>query len=633
MQELPNIDAVLIDALEHASEAFVIYDKDLNVVHCNGNFRTMYGYSEEQSKPGTPMRQLIDLDVANGNFPIGLSEYNITDYLLKRRSVENTPDNSFEYQLNDGRWISISERSTSSGGLVSIQRDITHRKKTDEELLKRNRLFQTAFNADQSACSISVLETGEFLDVNDTWLRARNLKRDEAIGRTALELNVWGSPQKREEVVRQVRLNKHKGRYETSVTRPDGTVRYVVLTWDVITVNHQECLFLSTTDVTAGKEVEMALQLSLDRFSDFSRASSDWYWESDSDNRYTYLSPIAEKSTGRSEAEFLGKTHVDLREEDGEDWQETDKLIWQKFQKREAFRDIVVRRWHKETGQKIWLRISGKPYFDRDGSFEGFRGSSTDITSQVDLEERLQQSHKMEMIGQLTGGIAHDFNNLLAVIQGNAELIQEAAEAGKDILPAQLDSILHASKRGAELTQSMLAFSRKQTLNPIAIRLDHHVGQMTEMLRRTLGETIQIETEAEEKLWYCEADEGKVETALLNLGINARDAMPNGGKLSIRLNNCLLKASDLTDHPDVEPGRYVALSVEDTGSGIAKEHLDHVFEPFFTTKETGRGTGLGLSMVYGFAQQSRGHLTICSVLEKGTKVTLYLPYADPSKTE
>ncbi len=633
MQELPEIDAVLIDALEHASEAFVIYDKDLNVVHCNGNFRAMYGYSEEQSRPGTHMRELIDIDVESGNFPMGHSEYNIDEYLALRRSKENEPGSSFEYQLNDGRWISINERPTSSGGIVSIQRDITHRKKTEEELLKRNELFQTAFNADQSACSISVLETGEFLNVNDAWLLARNLQRKDAIGRTALELNIWGSPEKREEVIRQVRQNKHRGRYETSVTRADGTKRYIVLTWNVIMVDGKECLFLSSTDVTARKEAEIALQLSLDRFSDFSRAGSDWYWETDLENRYTYLSPVAEQSTGHDETEYLGKTYFDLRKGDDDDWQETDKLIWKKLQNREAFRDITVRRRHKETGQSVWTRISGQPYFGRDGSFQGFRGSSTDVTSQVDLEERLQQSQKMEMIGQLTGGVAHDFNNLLAVIQGNAELAREAADAGKVILPVQLDSILHAAKRGAELTQSMLAFSRKQTLNPIAIRLDSHVEQMVEMLRRTLGETISVETEVEPDLWYCEADEGKVETALLNLGINARDAMPKGGRLRIALCNAILEPGDLLEAPDVQPGRYVALTVEDTGSGIAKEHLDHVFEPFFTTKETGRGTGLGLSMVYGFAQQSRGYLTICSVLDKGTTVTLYLPYADPSKTE
>jgi signal transduction histidine kinase len=242
----------------------------------------------------------------------------------------------------------------------------------------------------------------------------------------------------------------------------------------------------------------------------------------------------------------------------------------------------------------------------------------------TDLEqtnEQLRQSQKMEAIGQLTGGVAHDFNNLLAVILGNAELLEHRSKDNRSLVRA----ILRAATRGAELTHRLTAFSRQQPLQPRPVDLAALVAGMSDILGRTLGETIEIETVAESGLWLARADSGQVENSLLNLAINARDAMAGGGKLTIECANAQLTEAHALHNSEALVGDYVTLAVSDTGAGMSDAVLERVFEPFFTTKDIGEGSGLGLSMVYGFARQSGGHVTINSAVGQGTTVKLYLP--------
>ena len=215
---------------------------------------------------------------------------------------------------------------------------------------------------------------------------------------------------------------------------------------------------------------------------------------------------------------------------------------------------------------------------------------------------------RMEAVGQLTGGVAHDFNNLLAVIMGNTELLQ--LRLGNEDKPLQ--KIICAIDRGAELTQRLLAFSRRQPLRPQAVDLSALDDEMGDLLRRTLGETIQVDIASEPELWHARADPGQLENAILNLALNARDAMPEGGRLRIENNNTTLDEAYAGSHREVNPGDYVQITVSDNGSGMSAEVQAHALEPFFTTKEVGEGSGLGLSMVYGFAKQSEGDLVIYS---------------------
>ncbi|MGE5145254.1 MAG: ATP-binding protein, partial [Candidatus Eiseniibacteriota bacterium] len=246
----------------------------------------------------------------------------------------------------------------------------------------------------------------------------------------------------------------------------------------------------------------------------------------------------------------------------------------------------------------------------------------TDITAEKLREAQLVQAQKMEVVGQLTGGVAHDFNNLLAVIQGNLELLAEYAHNDEKIARFVAPA-LRAAQRGGELTQRLLAFSRRQMLRPEIIDLNTLVMDITELLRRTLGATVEIETDLAEDSCLALVDANQLENALLNLAVNARDAMPEGGRLTMATRMVELGAGDFEAGDEVVPGAYAAVVVTDTGRGMTPEVQSRAYEPFFTTKNS--GSGLGLSMVYGFIKQTGGHITIDSEIDRGTTVTLYLP--------
>jgi signal transduction histidine kinase/CheY-like chemotaxis protein len=254
----------------------------------------------------------------------------------------------------------------------------------------------------------------------------------------------------------------------------------------------------------------------------------------------------------------------------------------------------------------------------------------TEAEERKRIEEDLRQSHKMEAVGQLTGGLAHDFNNLLAGISGSLEMIRMRTAQGRlTELGRYIEAALSSVGRAAGLTHRLLAFSRRQTLDPKAIRVNGLVGSMEDLFRRTVGPSIQIETKLAGELWPALCDPNQLENALLNLVINACDAMPDGGDLVIETANVALDEKRVTssDGPlrNVPAGEYVALSVTDTGTGMSPTTMTRVFEPFFTTKPLGQGTGLGLSMIYGFVQQSGGHIHLGSEVGHGTTVTIYLP--------
>jgi PAS domain S-box-containing protein len=249
-----------------------------------------------------------------------------------------------------------------------------------------------------------------------------------------------------------------------------------------------------------------------------------------------------------------------------------------------------------------------------------------DITERKAAQEQLRQSQKMDAIGHLTGGVAHDFNNILTVITGTVEILAEGV-ADRPALATIAKMIDEAATRGANLTQQLLAFSRKQPLQPRELDINLLINETAKLLRPTLGEHVEIESILEADAWHAMADPSQLSTALLNLSINARDAMPDGGKLTFESSNVVLDETYARTNPDVEPGSYVMLAVSDTGSGIPTAIRDRVFEPFFTTKQPGKGTGLGLSMVYGFVRQSLGHIKIYTEEGHGTTVRIYLPRA------
>ena len=287
----------------------------------------------------------------------------------------------------------------------------------------------------------------------------------------------------------------------------------------------------------------------------------------------------------------------------------------------------------RKDGTQFWASVVIDVIRNELGELVGFAKVTRDITERMEAQrllrethERLAASQKMDAVGQLSGGIAHDFNNLLMIVLGNLETVQRhAREAPHPNMQRAINNAMRGAQRAASLTQRLLAFSRRQALNPKPLDINRFLLGSAEFLNRSLGETIEIETVGAAGLWTVEVDSNQLDIALLNLAINARDAMPSGGKLTIEAANAILDREYCQSNPEVSPGQYVMLSVSDTGAGMTKDVLSRAFEPFFTTKELGHGTGLGLSQVYGFVKQSSGHIKIYSEVGQGTTVKIYLP--------
>ncbi|MES2294366.1 MAG: PAS domain S-box protein [Pseudomonadota bacterium] len=287
----------------------------------------------------------------------------------------------------------------------------------------------------------------------------------------------------------------------------------------------------------------------------------------------------------------------------------------------------------RKNGSRFHAHVVINAMKSAEGKLIGFAKVTRDVTERVEaqqslqrIQEQLAQSQKMEALGQLTGGMAHDFNNMLAVITGAFQLCQRALGRGEqDKAQEYIASGLDGAKRATDLIKRLLAFARQQPLAPTALDANVLLRNMSEILRRTLSGDIELETVLAGGLWPINADQSQVESALVNLAANARDAMPQGGKLTIETANAHLDDRYAAQHVDVPPGQYVLIAVTDTGTGMSPEQAAKAFEPFFTTKTDNRGTGLGLAQVYGFAKQSGGHARIYSELGHGTTVKLYLP--------
>ncbi|HNB28581.1 MAG TPA: ATP-binding protein, partial [Alphaproteobacteria bacterium] len=333
----------------------------------------------------------------------------------------------------------------------------------------------------------------------------------------------------------------------------------------------------------------------------------------------------AEKIFGKPAASIVGQPYASLMRDGTEQLND----IFQRLLAGQALRDVEASYPGVDGPQD--LRISGAPLHDPEGRVRGAVCIVEDTTEGKVIQRQLEHAQRMETVGQLTGGLAHDFNNLLAVVIGNLDLLQTHIR-GLPAAQEPLDLALKASLGGAALIRQLLAFSRRQALSPRPLDLGAVVTATRELLSRTIGEQVEVRCQIADDLWPALADPAQLESAIANLAINARDAMPDGGRLTLEVANVHLDDDYATSNVDVIPGDYIMVAVSDTGSGIPPELLSRVFEPFFSTKELGKGSGLGLSMVYGFAKQSRGHVKIYSETGHGTTVRLYLPRAHDTTT-
>jgi PAS domain S-box-containing protein len=371
-------------------------------------------------------------------------------------------------------------------------------------------------------------------------------------------------------------------------------------------------------DITTRKNDQMAFRRTMEMLQQIIESSPVAIVNLDADARIVTWNRRAEEIFGYSAREAIGRPYVDLvGKSDADSLGELREVLTGRM-----VRSVEIER-KRKNGSTVVLSVAAAALTDHGKSPVGIVALFEDITHAKETRAQLQHVQKMEAVGQLSGGIAHDFNNLLSVIIGNLDslLIRLTSEKEREIAKNALKGAL----RCAELTRQMLAFARRQELDPVQIDAGAMLRNLSVALERMLGEMVKVETNTPEDLWPCVADEDQVESALLNLAVNARDAMPEGGTLTIDASNARLDASYAARNSEVEAGDYVKFSVSDTGTGMSPELRARSMEPFFTTKDPGKGTGLGLSMVHGFAKQSGGHVKIYSEVGFGTTVNLFLP--------
>ena len=488
-----------------------------------------------------------------------------------------------------------------------------------EQVLAESEARQSAISKKNLDGIVTIDKAGRIIDINPAAENLFGHKAQDAIGQ---ELAGLISPPKHCEANRKG-LRRHLSaakakisgrRLEMSALQADGAQILIALTVTPIVVNGQPIFVGFLRYISRRKQAEHAwklTQLAIDN-------ATDSVYLMTPDSRFCYVNAAACRSLGYSREELLSMTIADVAPDfRAETWPEQWNALRDKgsapFEAR-----------HRTKDGRIFPVEVSRNYLEFDGH-EYNCAFVRDITRRKQTDVQLKQAQKMQAVGQLTSGIAHDFNNLLTIINGNLQLLEEASKQDQRF-STLIQAALEAGLRGADLTRRLLAFSRQQLLLPKVIDINGLVREIEPLLKRTLGEELYFNTKLAGDLWLTQVDPSQLENALINLGINARDAMPRGGRLNIETRNVSLDEGYTLIESEVAPGEYVLLNVSDNGTGISKDALPHVFEPFFSTKGPGKGSGLGLSMVYGFVKQSKGHIKIYS--EEGwygTSVKIYLP--------
>jgi PAS domain S-box-containing protein len=519
--------------------------------------------------------------------------------------------------------LSISPIKDASGRIVGaskIARDITESKRTEQALRQqieeRRRIFETSQDL------ILVTDTrGIMVQVSPSSEAILGYTPEEMIGHNAAEFLHPDDLEISREGMRAARRGQQGAGRDSRYRHKDG--RLVTLSWTAAWSEPVRRHFFIGRDMTESRLAQETLRESEQLARNIIETALDAFVQIDSSGAVLNWNSQAEQIFGWRREEVLGKNLIDLIVA-GADHDELKAALGRYAetspdQPPRRRREIMVRR---RDGKEFKAELSLTALKTRNRFL--FNTFFRDLTDMIAAEERIRQSEKMEAIGQLTGGIAHDFNNILTVITGTIEILAAAVDTEPQ-LAAITRMIDEAAARGADLTQHLLAFARRQPLQPREVDVNTLIIDTTKLLRPTLGEHIEIESVFEDEVCIATVDPSQFATALLNLALNARDAMPDGGKLILETGSAYLDENYARLNDEVRPGRYALIAVSDTGNGIPATIIDRVFDPFFTSKGPGKGTGLGLSMVYGFIKQSAGHIKIYSEEGYGTTIKMYLP--------
>ena len=607
-------EARLRRTVENAPFPIMVHADDGEVVHVSEALLTLTGYTRKE----------VGTIAAWTERAYGERREVVRTGIDRLYALDRTVDEGeFLVRTKDGRTRVWAFHSAPLGGdgrgrrlVVSMAADVTERKQAEQEL--RESEFRMRALLDASQDEILLVSTqGEVLAINKAAERrlARRTRGADPVGAHLDRLLPEDQAEQRMDLVQQVAATAILVHWEVQIR--GGWFEFWF--YPVLQPNKP----VSEVAVYAREITEQRKsQAELRKLFQAIQQSPMSVVITDRNGVIEYVNPEFTKVTAYNVEEAIGQTPRILKS--GQTPPELYADLWNTIAGGGVWRGELLNK--RKNGELFWELASIAPVKDERDTITNYVAVKQDITERRQTEEQLRHSQKMQAVGQLTGGIAHDFNNLLTIIIGNLQLLE--LRLNGDVKAREyLDDALWSARRGGDLTHRLLAFARKQPLKPAVIDLNEIVRGMTDLLRRTLGVGIRIEESLASDLWQAFADRGELERALVNLAVNSRDAMRNVGTLTLETRNAVVDHDYAEQHAEVSPGDYVLLAVTDTGTGMPPEIVERVFEPFFTTKEVGRGSGLGLSMVYGFAKQSRGHVGIYSRVGQGTTVKLYLPRA------
>ncbi|HUL23526.1 MAG TPA: PAS domain S-box protein [Thermodesulfobacteriota bacterium] len=613
---------------ENAPFGMVMINKDGTFRYMNPKFRELFGYDLNDVPDGRTWFRKA--------YPDPTYRHNVISTWVNDLESSNPGEKrprTFTVSCKDGteKIINFIPVQLETNENLMACEDITKRRQVEEALRKSEERFRELY--DNAPVGYHEYDgEGRITNVNLTDLEMLGYTREEMVGEPIWNFNV-NEGTVRKQVMAKLAGNLPPGKeLERIYRRKDGTTFPVLIEDRLILDENERIKGIRCTiqDITERKRVEEALRKSEENFQKLFDEAPVGYMELDARGCLTQVN--------RTELDMLGYTVEEMLE----------KPIWKFVVEEEEARQTVMaklselmqpgrgleRNYKRKDGTTLPVSIEDKFIWNAQGKVTGIHSVIQDITERKqmeqekkNLEEQLRQSQKIEAIGRLAGGIAHDFNNLLTVIKGYTQL--SLLELKEDHpLKGNLEEIQKSSERAADLTSQLLAFSRRQVLEFKVLDLNTVLSNLDKMLRRVLGEDVQLVTLLAEDLGRVKADPGQMEQVVMNLAVNARDAMPSGGRLTIETANVALDETYARAHISVPPGRYVRLSISDTGVGMTQEVREQVFEPFFTTKEKGKGTGLGLSTVYGIVKQSGGNIWVYSEPGKGTTFKIYLQSVD-----
>ena len=534
----------------------------------------------------------------------------------------------------DGRDIYVDAAATQMrwegrDSFMVVGRDITVQKQAEDALRGSEAHYRGIM--DNVADGIATIdEAGIVQTFNATGERMFGYRADEVIGRNLSMLMPEPDRSGHDGYLRaHLETGERKildqGPREVTARRKDGSTFPMELSVGDMFDGDKRRFIGAMRDVTERQRVLEALREREAQLRQIIDAVPHMIFARDREGRFLLVNQAVADAYGTTIEALTGALNSDFHP----DPDELERYLHQDRQVMDSGEPFYIseQAFHDYQGRRRYVETYKVPYSAADMKEPAILGVSMDVTERREAADQLRQAQKMEAVGQLTGGLAHDFNNLLAVILGNLQLLERKL-ADDDELSELAGIAIDASRRGAALTQQLLAFARQQPLEPTIINLNRIIADTAELMTRTLGERYEVRPAPAGGLWNTLADSAQVQNALLNLVINASQAMPGGGPITIETANVDLDKQAVKQWNDIRPGRYVTLSVSDSGTGMPAEVIERAFDPFFTTKETGKGSGLGLSMVYGFARQSGGEVHIESRIGEGTRVTIYLPMAE-----